>query len=80
MWLRHIPAGGDVFYEPAIPPDNRWQRGGVVEGLYFANREETVWAEWYRALAEAGLPPHQGLPRDPAGISSRREPGGERRL
>jgi len=22
-----------------------------------------MWAEWYRALAEAGLPPQQGLPR-----------------
>jgi hypothetical protein len=36
----------------------------VVEALYFAETEETAWAEWYRYLAEAGLPPHQGLPRD----------------
>lgn len=63
-WLRHIPAGGDVFYEPPDPADNRWQRGSVVEGLYFADGEATVWAEWYRALAEVGLPPQQGLPRD----------------
>lgn len=63
-WVRHIPAGADVFYEPPDPADNRWQRGSVVEGLYFADSEETTWAEWYRYLAEASLPPHQGLPRD----------------
>jgi RES domain len=64
VWLRHIPAGGDVYFEPPDPADNRWQRGSVVEALYFADSEETAWAEWYRFLAEAGLPPKQGLPRD----------------
>jgi hypothetical protein len=63
-WFRHIPAGADVFYQPPDAADNRWQRGSVVEGLYFADSEETAWAEWYRYLAEASLPPHQGLPRD----------------
>jgi hypothetical protein len=63
-WFRHIPAGGDVLYQPPEPADNRWQRGDVVEALYFADREETAWAEWYRYLAEAGLPPNQALPRD----------------
>jgi len=53
-----------VLHEPIDPADNRWQRGSVIEGLYFADREETMWAEWYRWLAEAGLPPQQGLPRD----------------
>lgn len=62
--MRHVPAGGDVHYEPLHPADNRWQRGSVVEALYFADTEETVWAEWYRFLAEAALPPKQGLPRD----------------
>jgi RES domain len=64
IWWRHVPAGGDVLYEPPEPADNRWQRGSVVEALYFADSEETMWAEWYRWLAEAGLPPQQGLPRD----------------
>lgn len=64
IWWRQIPAGDDVYYEPPDPADNRWQRGEVVEALYFADSEETVWAEWYRYLAEAGLPPEQGLPRD----------------
>jgi RES domain-containing protein len=63
-WFRHIPAGGDVYYQPPDAPDNRWQRGAVVEALYFGDSEQTVWAEWYRSLAEAGLPPRQGLPRD----------------
>jgi RES domain-containing protein len=64
IWWRHIPAGGDVLYEPPDPADGRWQRGAVVEALYFGDSDTTVWAEWYRWLAEAGLPPRMGLPRD----------------
>lgn len=63
-WWRQIPAGADVHYEPPDPADNRWQRGSIVEGLYLADSEETMWAEWYRWLAEAALPPKYGLPRD----------------
>lgn len=29
-----------------------------------ASDEDTVWAEWYRHLAEAGIPPNQQMPRD----------------
>lgn len=54
----------DVLYEPPHPADNRWQRGSVVGALYFADSEQTVWAEWYRYLAEPGLAPKKGLPRD----------------
>jgi RES domain-containing protein len=64
IWWRHIPAGRDVHYQPPHPADNRWQRGTVVEALYFADCAQTVWAEWYRYLAEAGLPPARALPRD----------------
>jgi hypothetical protein len=64
VWWRHIPAGADVDYEPPDPADNRWQRGTIVEGLYFADCEATAWAEWYRYLAEAAMAPKQGLPRD----------------
>jgi hypothetical protein len=63
-WWRHIPAGGDVLYEPVDPADNRWQRGHVVDAWYFADEEATVWAEWYRAAAELGVPPVATLPRD----------------
>lgn len=64
MWWRHIPAGGDVFYEPDDPADNRWQRGSTVDALYLGDEAATVWAEWYRFLAEAGIPPMAALPRD----------------
>lgn len=45
------------------PPDNRWQRGGVVGALYLADSEDTAWAEWYRHLAEKGVPPNEQMPR-----------------
>jgi RES domain-containing protein len=32
--------------------------------LYLAEEVATVWAEWYRYLAERGLPPLHRLPRD----------------
>jgi hypothetical protein len=48
-----------------VPPgDNRWQRGNVVDALYLADGEDTLWAEWYRHLAERGVPPMHALPRD----------------
>jgi hypothetical protein len=64
LWWRHIPGGGDVHYLPAEPADGRWQRGAVVDALYFGDSESTVWAEWYRFLAEAGIPPMAAMPRD----------------
>ncbi len=64
VWFRHVPAGGAPLYRPEHPADGRWQRGEVVEGFYLADSEETAWAEWYRALAEAALPPLRQLPRD----------------
>lgn len=63
-WWRHVPAGGDVFYEPPHPAENRWQRGRIVDAWYFADEPDTVWAEWYRAVADLGVPPMQQLPRD----------------
>lgn len=62
-WFRQIPAGGDPLYQPVDAADYRWQRGSVVGALYLADSEATAWAEWYRALAEAALPPRQALPR-----------------
>lgn len=49
---------------PNPPADNRWQRGDVVDALYLADSEACVWAEWYRHLAEAAIPPSSALPRD----------------
>src|SRR5947207_2574078 len=45
-------------------PDGRWQRGEQLAGLYLAADPDTVWAEWYRALAELGEPPDTWLPRE----------------
>jgi RES domain-containing protein len=64
FWLRHQPAGGLPLARRDPPPDNRWQRGDVVDALYLADAEPTVWAEWYRHLAERGLPPAAAMPRD----------------
>ena len=44
--------------------DGRWQRGEQLAGLYVAQDPDTVWAEWYRALAELGEQPDARLPRD----------------
>ena len=38
-----------------------WETGG---GLYFADSEQTAWAEWYRALAEFAIPTARQMPRD----------------
>jgi RES domain-containing protein len=64
FWLRHQPAGGLPLAQRDPQPDNRWQRGDVVDALYLADSEATVWAEWYRHLAERGLPPSAAMPRD----------------
>jgi RES domain-containing protein len=63
-WLRHAAAGLPPFPPREDAPDNRWQRGRVVDALYLAESEATVWAEWYRHLAESGIPPQHALPRD----------------
>ncbi len=63
IWYRHVRAGGAPM--PGHPaPDGRWQCGEQLAGLYLAQDVDTVWAEWYRALAELGEPPDHWLPRD----------------
>lgn len=64
IWWRQTPHGGDPLYRADPPSDGRWQRGETVGGLYFADSEETAWAEWYRALAEFAIPPDRQMPRD----------------
>jgi RES domain-containing protein len=63
-WYRHTPPGADPLVRPSPPDDNRWQRGHVVDALYLCETADCVWAEWYRHLAERGVPPHMALPRD----------------
>jgi RES domain-containing protein len=48
----------------AEPTDGRWQRGEIVRGLYLANEPATAIAEWYRLLAERGLPPARAIHHD----------------
>lgn len=63
-WFRQTPAGVNPASRPIPPDDNRWQRGRVVDAVYFAADHDCVWAEWYRHLAERGIPPQAALPRD----------------
>jgi len=62
--VRHVAHGRDPLDRPEPPEDSRWQRGFVVDALYLADDVTTMWAEWYRHLAEGGLPPLAQLPRD----------------
>ena len=34
-----------------------------MDALYLADSEDTAWAEWYRHLAELGVPPDEPMPR-----------------
>lgn len=63
-WLKHTFPGSAALPVREPPPDNRWQRGDVVDALYLADSEETVWAEWYRHLAERAIPPLAQMPRE----------------
>ena len=63
-WVRHAVPGADPLARPDPAPDNRWQRGEIVDALYLADTEATAWAEWYRHLAESGIPPSAAMPRD----------------
>ena len=56
-WIRHAPHRSDLLGRPATPTDGRWQHGAVVPGLYLAKDTATAVAEWYRVLAELGIPP-----------------------
>jgi len=68
-WLRHIPHSADPRSRPNPHGDNRWQRGAIVDALYLAGDELTLWAEWYRHLAERGLP-RRGSSRAISGASA----------
>jgi RES domain-containing protein len=63
-WVKHAYPGSEPLSMRDPPPDNRWQRGDEVDALYLAVDEPTAWAEWYRHLAERGLPPAEQMRRD----------------
>jgi hypothetical protein len=63
-WFKHTYPGSLPLPEREPPPDNRWQRGDIVDALYFGDSEDAVWAEWYRHLAERAIPPLAQMPRE----------------
>jgi hypothetical protein len=63
-WIRHAPHRSDLLGRSAEAIDGRWQRGGIVRRLYLAAEPATAIAEWYRWLAERGLPPTHAIPHD----------------
>lgn len=63
-WIKHTYPGSSPLPKREPPPDNRWQRGEVIDALYLADSLETAWAEWYRHLAERMIPPLAQMPRE----------------
>jgi RES domain-containing protein len=63
-WVRHAYPGAGPVPRRDPAPDGRWQRGDIVDALYLADEPATAWAEWYRHLAELGLPPDRQMPRE----------------
>lgn len=63
-WWRQTPHGADPLLLASPPSSGRWQRGARVAVTYLADEEATVWAEWYRLLADIALPPTHAMPRD----------------
>jgi RES domain-containing protein len=63
-WIRHAPHHSSLLGRASVPTDGRWQRGLTVGGLYLADEPGTAVAEWYRYLAERGLPPAHAIPHD----------------
>jgi hypothetical protein len=63
-WFKHTYPGSLPLPKREPAPDNRWQRGDVVDALYLGDSEDTVWAEWYRHLAERAIPPLAQMPRE----------------
>lgn len=63
-WIKYAYPGAAALVQRDPAPDNRWQRGPTVDALYLSEDEQTAWAEWYRHLAELGVPPNEQMPRD----------------
>jgi RES domain-containing protein len=63
-WVRHAPHRSSLLGRATVATDGRWQRATVVRALYLADEAATATAEWYRFLAERGLPPTRAIPHD----------------
>ena len=68
-WYRHISDSPDgTPLDPLWLPGTttgaaRWQANSVVHAIYLADTIETMWAEWFRHLAENSLDQTEHLPR-----------------
>ena len=62
-WVRHVPGGEEPIATRRRRTPGRFHQAGEV-ALDLADRTETAWAEWYRALAERGQAPDDDVPRD----------------
>jgi RES domain len=60
-WIRHAPHRSSLLGRASEATDGRWQHGEVVRALYLADEPATAIAEWYRLLAESGLPPGRAI-------------------
>lgn len=63
-WVRHAPHRSQLPGRALGSTDGRWQRGADVGALYLAGEPDTAVGEWYRYLAERGLPPVHAMPHD----------------
>lgn len=63
-WIRHVPHASELLGRAPVATDGRWQRASVARALYLADEPDTAIAEWYRVLAELGLPPARRIPHD----------------
>jgi len=63
-WIRHAPHRSSLLGRAGERIDGRWQHADVAGGLYLADEPATATAEWYRWLAERGLPPSRATPHD----------------
>jgi RES domain-containing protein len=61
-----VVASGASRWGPAVACVSavKWPLGSNLAAIYLADEEQTAWAEWYRMLAEIGLPPTHQMPRD----------------
>ena len=65
--LKHISLevkGGEILGIAGVAGNGQDELFAALSGERLAQDPDTVWAEWYRALAELGEPPDLRLPRD----------------
>jgi RES domain-containing protein len=63
-WIRHAPHASGLSGPAGEPTAGRWQHAAVVRALHLADEPATAVAEWYRWLAERGLPLAYAIPHD----------------